>query len=249
MAAAISGGDIVAASNVLWAALKVSWLQGVGELQDIWRQLGFKLLETLVEIGAAIQSIWTKVVASIKAAIPNIFSEMQTIIDFLFTVEESIGKSPKEKVRDFAAFARRQGEREESRDTEIADINSVRDARLRAIAATLRASKESIAEGKQTEIAAAEAALDKAQRDLQLAMIQAAESGLAGGMEPVQQAAFNLNPGTFGAANDSRFRFGGRGAEQFFGGQGNDIDKKQLNELQGLRRDIKRHGGLMVGNR
>jgi hypothetical protein len=66
IAAALGAGDIAAAGEVLWASLKLLWLEGTESLRNFWSEYKLFFLKNTTEMVFEAQRLWATMVAKIK---------------------------------------------------------------------------------------------------------------------------------------------------------------------------------------
>lgn len=244
IADALAAGEIQLAANVLWAGLRLAWLEGTQQLETAWINFKDLFLQTTLGIVFAAQEHFSK----LSSAVRSIWAEMVTAAR---TAGEKIGHAltrsrddpqlaaEQDRAHD-QALARIRGEGQaeqqrirQNRDKELAAIEAKRKAseenRNRQHAAELNAQRRELAQARKRFEAAGKAAAEARENigkgDFD-GDFEAALEGIAGG----------------GGINGPRSVFGGQLGEQIFGagGPSDEIPRKQLIELRKAARTLER---------
>lgn len=259
---ALAGGDILAAANVLWAGLKLAWLQGTEELRVAWASFSIDAIEIMTNLVFDVQSVWTSMASAIKSTWAGLVTESKSI-------GEKIGHYLTRSTDDPQLAADQDRAHNQALDMIAKEgsaaqrnIENERDAKLRAIEEA-----RSIADGdrqqqKDAAIKDAQDAVGIARKSFDEARKRAAAArakGFAGGL-----ADDKFNPAALGDIAEAgkgitRSTFSGRLAGQIFGTGGSDalpqLSKQQLKELRLVRNHLKgieaiarRQRRFMAGN-
>jgi tape measure domain-containing protein len=244
IADALSGGDITAAANVLWAGLKLAWIQGTEELRRVWLDFKFFFLTNTTEMVFDALSIWN----TFKSALFSIWSSLVTESR---TIGEQIGHAlTRSSDPELAA------DQDAAHQQALANIAAQGEAEQRRIKAGLAAAQAAIEANRATaedarkkDHAAAVAAAIKEQEAAQRAFENARENArntkFRGGdfKNKFEAALANFDIGQGGGGLGPRSTFSGKLAQQVFGAAGGDTEKQQLRELKRANKnldDIKR---------
>lgn len=257
IADALSGGDIVAAANVLWAGLNLAWVKGTSELQRLWIDFKYFFLENTTNIVFSALEIWTKFA-----------SDLISTWNWLVTQSQSTG----EKIGHYLSrsddpeLAAEQDAASEQVLAAIANQGAARQVQiqneLKARIAAIRAARAVADEDRKREVAQAIQDAERQQRDAQAAFDAARKAARearppGGGFEAKFDAALGGIDATAAAAGvGARSTFSGKLAPQIFGAGGDNIPKQQLAQakltnkiLDGIKNNKFRNAGaLRVGN-
>ncbi len=229
VADALAGGDLVAATNVAWAGIKLAWLTGTEELKTLWTDFKFFFLQNTTNLVFGALKVWEV----FRASLYGIWEAMRSTAQ---TVGEQIGNAlSRSDDPELAA------EQDAASKVVIAQIEAQSRARQAAIAAELQArlgvlDQEARIAG-ETREADRRAAIAAAQAEL-----AAAKKNFAAAKDAAQNAKPPGDP--FGANFDAvlggipdlagslgigaRSTFSGKFAPQVFGAGGDNIPKQQL---------------------
>lgn len=253
IANALAAGDIQAAADVLWAGLKVAWLEGTKELSDAWVNFKDQFLRTTTNLIFDAQGYW----ADFSAAVKTIWNEMVTaaritgeeIGHWLSRSDDPATAADQDAAHNVALNqiknegTAKRAEIEENRQKELAAIKETSATaeadRNSAHTKELKRLKDELAEAKHKFKAATAAA--------------AVAAKLPGGLGGFEDALGSI--GGTASGIKSRTLFGGRLAEQTFGfaTKGDPVPRQQLLEARKANRlleKIERKKGfdLRVGN-
>lgn len=134
IADALRGGDISAAVNVLWTSLRLAWLNGTLQLQEIWHGMLRAINSTWIDALAGLKMAWAKFVAKVKTLTQSsIQAGMEAVIrvegflDDSLNVKKMLGKvraegeSDKESIADDLATSLKEIEKDRRESQREAD--------------------------------------------------------------------------------------------------------------------------------
>ena len=248
MAEAIQGGDIALAANILWAGLKVVWLEGTESLRAIWRDLSFGMVDVFYETVNGVKVLWNELTnfiakntLDIGATLEKVALELKGAIPALFASSEDFSEMEKNLKAEQAAI-------DTINNAAKASLDSQHDTKMSQLAEERKAAIAGVSEGKAANLKAASDALAKAKADFAELKGQVGVAALHGALK-ARQGPIPDTEGFGFAGKDSRSQFGGRGAELLFGGgQREDIPRKQLEEQRKTNRLLQKAKPLKIGN-
>lgn len=229
IADALSGGDIVAAANVLWAGLNLAWVKGTAELERIWIDYKFFFLENTTEIVFSALDLWNEFSARLKSIWTELVTEAKTIGERIGNALTRSTDDPELAADQDAASNQAIGIIQAEGQARQQQIQDELEARRRANDEARRIAEETRKSGLAGDIAAAEQKKREAQAAFEAARqaaIRARPPG-GGGFEAKFNAALGNIDATATAANFSRSTFSGKLAPQIFGA-GGETTLKQI---------------------
>lgn len=143
MADAIAAGELQAATKILWAGLKLAWLQGTAGLREIWADYKLFFMENMTELVFDAQRLWVDLTAGLKKTWAEFSRWWQDALGVVIHTLAGVGETDAVKAELDAALATKVGEREQAGNAETAKIEADRAAALAGIdAAAETAAKE-----------------------------------------------------------------------------------------------------------
>lgn len=245
---ALMGGNLALAAKILWAGLKLAWLNGTKEIRDIWRTMVNNIASFGVDAFASFESAITSVTSYMTDAFVAAFNAIARAWSY---VQNGIATG-------FAKiFARMNGldekdvlaelqemQTQELKETQagIEEAQAAREkaakSRLKQIEEERQAMQDSLKDQLKEQQAAAEAELKSAQDALTALREEAAKGKAVPGAEVAKAAAseFAATMGTFSASSASRSGAAGLTSLQ-------DSAKKTADNTQQIAENTK-NGGL-----
>lgn len=213
---ALMGGNLKLAAQILWAGLRLAWLNGTQEIRDIWRTMvnniasfgvdAFAAFETAI---TSVTSYMTEAFVSAFNAIARAWSYVQNGIAIGFAkIFARLTKQDEKQV--LAELQQMQNQELQQTQTGIAEAAKAREqaakARLKQIEEDRKATQDALADDLKAQQAAARQELKDAQDELaRLKGLAAAGKPVPGAGSPrIASSEFAATLGTFSAASASR---------------------------------------------
>jgi hypothetical protein len=193
IADALKAGDIALAGQVLWAGLKVAWLQGTAELTAIWADWGTAFKQVFADAQAAVSSIaidawaglrvaWANVIADLTGSWGQMIGRLLELFSPLVTVAKQVGVDIGKTIDEgLSAIGVDPGRRGDA-GAATAQIEAERQAAQEALSAQQAADTDARRAAAQQAVADAQAAVEAAKAELAGAVGEAKDkaAGAAG---------------------------------------------------------------------
>ncbi|HBO45787.1 MAG TPA: hypothetical protein DD670_18060 [Planctomycetaceae bacterium] len=209
---ALAAGDIALAAKILWLTLKIQWQKGIASLTEkwiafkellmaVWTEAVFGTAQILTSAWAGIQAAWVETVAFMAKAWTVFTSGLVTgwqtaqnwiakrFVELMALLDESVDVTGAQRVLD-EDFQKKQHQRQAQTQGQLAEIETTRQARRRAIdeeatstLGELDREKDARHAARQkqydADLDASEAAVVQARKDWQAALDEAARKRAA----------------------------------------------------------------------
>jgi tape measure domain-containing protein len=212
---ALAAGDLQAAGKVAMAGLKLVWLEGTAEIQEVWNAFRHVIEGKANEIAYAILKVFAEMSASLRKMWIETRDFGMDTFDVVVNYLAKIGQSPEMQAQLDQLLYDQINQRESARGADTASIDKELDDKLKAIEAARVAAEQEGNDALTKKLEAQRKAIEEARKAWEAAV------NAANALQPMP-AEYDGGPGSLGAgmaaASAAAFDFEKRQGE--FGGRG-----------------------------
>jgi hypothetical protein len=259
IAAALSAGDIAAAAEVLWAGLRVAWLQGTDSLRQMWLNFTDVFQRTVIEAFFNVQTAWTNMTSGLRKTWNEFTRWFHDAWDVIVTAIAKVGETDAVKAQLDKMLIEGVGAREVQGKADIAAIEAERKATIAGIEAARQIAHDDQSKAFNAELAEASKELETARKRLSelstaaqdAAKATAAEKRFAGGVDFAGAMAGGLGAAKarVAATMQPQAMLDTRLIHQMISGGGSKVDQEQLDRLTHIEAHLQKiangRGGIV----